>query len=107
MLQLVVSDAFLPVLMGHLSGLREVENVLDSHVVFHLPQLPHDIHGVLFACRLLHCGILLLSSARMPFPCQGSVANVGHHEHVILLITDVSHRSDASIQDTAPSRPQW
>lgn len=68
---LVVSDTLLPVIMGHLAGLKEFENVLDSHVIFHLPQFPHDVHGVLFARRLLHGGILLLLSARMLFPRTG------------------------------------
>ena len=60
------------------------ENVLDSHVIFHLPQLPYDVHGVLFARCLLHCRIL----SQLDWNFLGeltSVAYFGHHKHVVLL----------------------
>ena len=54
-LPLIVSHTSL---LGRCLRLKELESVLDSHVVFHLPQFANNVHGVLFARCLLHDGIL-------------------------------------------------
>ena len=38
--------------------MRRGKDLLDSHVILHLPQLPHDIYWIRFPGGLLYRGIL-------------------------------------------------